>query len=76
MSVQTECLSRTPLTASHVEAIYHLLDGEADAHAKVIRSLCLSHERLRAELLGAETLLKEVNCPHCGDHCDLAERAK
>ena len=51
------CLGYVPLTVETVESFY---DGTRSASAeRCLLALCESHERLRAELQGAEILLEE-----------------
>lgn len=61
MSLQSDCLGKVPLTKEAVQAIYSVRDGKHPPAvlATWIKNLCLSHERLRAELEGAEILLRE-----------------
>lgn len=70
MNLKIDCLGKTPLTYEAVAAICNMTSFDP-AVRQIVRNLCLSHERLRAELQGAELLLKENVCPHCGPHCDL-----
>lgn len=63
--LEIECLKTLPLHAETVKGIFderHNWDG---ATRKIISRLCLSHERLRAELSGAEIIIKELEskCP-------------
>ena len=59
MKVSHEALSHTVLPEASVEFIYQAIAAHPDEqHKKAIRKkLCLSHERLRAELEGAMVLL-------------------
>jgi hypothetical protein len=58
MNLKTECLAKTPLSAEAVAAIYGMLEKFAEpGQRQIVKNLCLSHERLRAELEGAEALL-------------------
>jgi len=69
--LQRRALAITPLSAETVQSFY---DGTRSGTAEqCLKSLCESHERLRAELQGAEVLLKDAEsyCPHCGSDCDL-----
>lgn len=65
------CLGRIAMSEKQVQKIYDRvadMDQESSP-VRWIKSLCLSHERLRAELAGAESLLnesKEKHCPRCG----------
>lgn len=59
MSLQTDCLRMLPLDAKMVESYYVGSPREDSAYDRLIRMFCLSHERLRAELAGAESLLDE-----------------
>jgi len=61
-----QALVSLPLTPERVREVYAFFrpapDDGAGAQAgmaRVIRELCVSHERLRAELEGAEALLRE-----------------
>jgi hypothetical protein len=55
--LQRQALATVPLSAATVESFY---DGSHSGTEKqCLRALCKSHERLRAELEGAELLLKE-----------------
>jgi len=56
-SLKTECLGKLPLADSAVEAIYGM---EGTLPKNAVDNLCLSHERLRAELDGATKLLEEL----------------
>jgi hypothetical protein len=56
-TLKTECLSKLALSESAVEAIFGM-EGTLPKHA--VDNLCLSHERLRAELHGAMKLLEEI----------------
>ena len=50
--LQRRALARTPLTDVEIAAIY-------DRHTGVTRIVCESHERLRAELQGAEVMIRD-----------------
>lgn len=52
-------LARLPMEAAEVERLYALPVHPAAAIHAALLALCESHERLRAELAGAEALLKE-----------------
>lgn len=53
--LQRKALASLPMETNRVETLYAgVFGGVAE---KAIKNLCVSHERLRAELLGAETLL-------------------
>lgn len=53
-----QCLAYVPLTRDEVEQIYRdIFLGRV--HDNKFKRLCMSHERLRQELAGAETLLNE-----------------
>lgn len=59
MKISHEALSHIVLPEASVEFIYNAISAHPDEqHKKAIRTLCLSHERLRAELEGAMVLLK------------------
>lgn len=70
--LQSRALARTPLAEEYVHRLYDEYAptsamGERLLIFKVIRDLCESHERLRAELQGAEEMLKEdQRCSACG----------
>lgn len=55
MNLQKACLAVVPMTEQEIEAIY-TYPGQLSV--KEVTRLCLSHERLRAELAGAEIILK------------------
>lgn len=59
-SIQVKCLAVVPMSEAEVTEAYHLC-GCADYNwlRKTMQALCLSHERLRAELAGAEAMLKD-----------------
>ena len=55
--LQRAALASLPLTEATVESFY---DGTRSGTAEqCLRALCVSHERLRAELQGAEALLAD-----------------
>jgi hypothetical protein len=57
-TLERRALARVPLTKAEVEAIYADYPPLAGLKfVRVIRLLCESHERLRAELAGAEELI-------------------
>lgn len=55
--LEQAALTTTPLPAAIVEDIY---TGAQLGMVAQIRGLCESHERLRAELLGAEKIIAEL----------------
>jgi len=58
--LEIECLKTLPLPVETVKVIFderHNWDGTT---RKIITRLCLSHERLRAELSGAEIIIEEL----------------
>ena len=62
--LETECLGVTPMTMEKVLEIYEASavvnpDDEGAYLKSAVDRLCLSHERLRAELDGAMKLLEE-----------------
>lgn len=57
--LQREALKRTPLTSERIASIYRS-SKKYPFPDMMIRDLCLSHERLRMELEGAEKLLAEA----------------
>lgn len=70
MTLKIECLEHCPLTEGQVEHLFPIYPGSTrPSLLAMVRLLCLSHERLRAELSGAEILLKESEsiqkCPEC-----------
>lgn len=67
MNLKIDCLGKTPLTYEAVAGILGMKIADPGLR-QVVKNLCLSHERLRAELEGVEKL---IGCPHCGPHCDL-----
>lgn len=75
--LQRNALASVPLTEATVQSFY---DGSRSGTAEqCLRALCESHERLRAELQGAELLLaenqklgdvvKQVHAEHADDLC-------
>jgi len=72
MNLKKDCLSKLPIEFETVRDFYEETKRarRTDENSRFLIELCLSHERLRAELAGAEELLKTA-CPHCGPHCDL-----
>lgn len=56
MSLRIECLNQIPLTSQQVQAIY---DHPGQLTESESIGLCLSHERLRSELSGAEELINK-----------------
>lgn len=62
--LQRKALTTYPLSKETVESFY---DGSHSGTEKqCLRALCESHERLRAEVEGAEILLSEDACNQCG----------
>lgn len=64
-ALQRRSLARAVLSAEDVHRLYAEYTPTSEAGAKllifrVIRDLCESHERLRAELQGAEMLLDDA----------------
>lgn len=60
MNLQTECLKRVPLTVDSVELFFQQRNTNFTGDLRnIVTALCLSHERLRAELEGATKLLSE-----------------
>lgn len=53
-ALQQNALGRFPLSEKAIENIYELCRG-----TEHLKTICESHERLRAELAGAEALLAE-----------------
>jgi hypothetical protein len=51
-----QALATTPLPKGAVAAIFGMTGIKDAGHAHIIKKLCLSHERLRMELEGAEKL--------------------
>lgn len=58
MNLKTECLKKIPLTYEAVAAIHGMISF-SDGQRQIVTNLCLSHERLRAELEGAEKLIAD-----------------
>ena len=72
MGIAKDCLGKKFCTLDQIEVMIKAMrDMNRDKLESVFLMVCFSHERLRAELDGAEILLNEVNCPHCGPKCDL-----
>jgi hypothetical protein len=68
MNLKTHCLGFLPLGEPLVQSVFDKrLEMDTRKLREWVRSLCLSHERLRAELEGLEAM----GCPHCGPKCDL-----
>jgi hypothetical protein len=60
-ALQRKALARTPMPAEQVERIYAAhLPAVSQGLCRLICDLCESHERLRAELQGAEVLLEDA----------------
>lgn len=61
MILEIDCLGTTPLSREAVREIFVLRDRIQNPRTLSygVQQLCLSHERLRAEVEGAETLLAE-----------------
>lgn len=61
MNLRNNCLGFAALDEKQVQAIY---DGsEAMSHQTLLRTLgrvCISHERLRAELAGSENVIADL----------------
>jgi len=61
VNLKTQCLPQVPLTEVQVEDVFATRDQlDRDTLLGVVRRLCLSHERLRLELAGAESLLERT----------------
>lgn len=63
MTLQTDCLAKTPISPDAVQVIYEMLKTHGLPLAVLqtwLKNLCLSHERLRAELTGLEIVAKEA----------------
>lgn len=64
--LQRRALARTPLTEDEVAALYDYFaphrraSAWQDREARAVRDLCASHERLRAELAGVQSLLADA----------------
>lgn len=70
-NLQIECLAKTPISKEAIQVIWDLIGSRDNIEVlrTWLRNTCLSHERLRAELEGAEILLKEPErwkCKGCG----------
>jgi hypothetical protein len=62
MNLQTECLKRIPFSAATVQGMCDVATCHpAAALLANFRMLCLSHERLRAELEGAKKMLADCD---------------
>ena len=73
MTFRDKALARTAFCSEYVESIWNDRNTRNIDDLQVfVRQLCLSHERLQAELEGCDILLSE--CPHCGPYCDLMHR--
>ena len=60
-NLQTRCLGYLPLPKEQVESIWSgNTSFDRQESMSAIAQLCLSHERLRAELEGLEIVLKTV----------------
>lgn len=74
MNLRNRCLMVTPMAERDVQGIYDAaFDANRERLIAMVRSLAMSHERLRAELQGAEILLREngvLQQPH------IPERAR
>jgi hypothetical protein len=53
--LETECLSVSPMSLVQVKAVLNAAKGDS-----IIVALCLSHERLRAELDGALQVIEDA----------------
>lgn len=58
--LRRRALARLPLTETQVIAIYDTATAGAAVGNGNVTALCESHERLRAELQGAEVLIKDA----------------
>ena len=64
--LQQKALASVPLPETFVADIYDCAPKMTrDKAIEELQRLCVSHERLRAELLGAEALLTESGNPVC-----------
>lgn len=59
MNLQEACLGTLPLTPEQVQLYWDDRDVKHSLRS-IVRTLCLSHERLRAELAGINTMLLET----------------
>ncbi len=57
--LERKSLGTVPMTKAAVESFYDVLCRSETETAVRVRKLCISHERLRAELEGAEALIEE-----------------
>lgn len=60
--LETECLAKVPITESAIQVIFELRDATSsnrDVLSTWLKNVCLSHERLRAELNGSEILRRD-----------------
>ena len=61
MKLKSHCLGVTPFSAETVQKIYDdTYDTTRWLDQQTVRNLCLSHERLRAELEGMDVMLRET----------------
>lgn len=61
MNLKLDCLGRTPLPFDWVEGVYVTAKAHPAAdNVEIIKKLCLSHERLRAELEGMDVMLRDT----------------
>ena len=63
-----ECLAKTPISESAIQVIFDLRDASSsnrDVLSTWLKNVCLSHERLRADLNGLEIVRDE-------DHREIA----
>lgn len=60
--LSTECLAKVPIQAAAIQVVYDSLNKES-SNIEVLRiwlkNVCLSHERLRAELDGSEIVRRD-----------------
>lgn len=60
MSLKNDCLGHVPILPSTMQDIYERIDRWSEKELRVqLKAVCLSHERMRAELEGCEVLLAE-----------------
>lgn len=61
--LETECLSKVPISKEAVQVVYDLRENASsnpDVLRTWVKNLCLSHERLRAELDGVLSEISEM----------------
>ena len=60
MNLKADCLGHVPILPSTMQDIYERVPTWSEKELRVrLQAVCLSHERMRAELEGCESLLAE-----------------